>query len=354
MVRPNARLLGVGSTAPPAKSTERWIAFTRPVMVRLMALYLVTGGAGFIGSNLVQALLARGERVRVLDNFATGREVNLEGVTDKIDLHRSDLRDLDAVRKAMVGVDYVLHQGALGSVPRSVADPVTTDRVNVLGTLHVLVAARDAKVKRVVAASSSSVYGDTPTLPKVETMMLSPRSPYAVSKVATEQYLRAFHTSYGLETVGLRYFNVFGPRQDPNGEYAAVIPRFVAATLAGQPVTIYGDGLQSRDFCFVDNVVEANLKACTADGAGGQTFNIACHERTSLLDVLEVIARALGRELPRPNHLPARAGDVKHSLADIGLAGRVLGYSGAIKFAEGITRAISYYEEMARAGSAGR
>ncbi len=323
-------------------------------MVRLMALYLVTGGAGFIGSNLVHALLARGEGVRVLDNFATGREVNLEGVTDRIELHRSDLRDLDAVRKAMVGVDYVLHQGALGSVPRSVADPITTDRVNVLGTLHVLVAAREAKVKRVVAASSSSIYGDTPVLPKVETMMLSPRSPYAVSKVATEQYLRAFHASYGLETVGLRYFNVFGPRQDPNGEYAAVIPRFVSATLAGQPVTIHGDGLQSRDFCFVDNVVEANLKACTAEGAAGLAFNIACHEQTTLLEVLDVIAKALGRTLPPPNFLPARAGDVKHSLADIDRARQVLGYSGAIKFAEGLTRAISYYEEMARAGSAGR
>ncbi len=320
-----------------------------------MALYLVTGGAGFIGSNLVHALLARGERVRVLDDFSTGREVNLEGLGEKIDLHRADLRDLDAVRKAMLGVDYVLHQGALGSVPRSVADPLTTDRVNVLGTLHVLVAAREAKVKRVVAASSSSIYGDTPTLPKVETMMLSPRSPYAVSKAATEQYLKAFYLSYGLETVGLRYFNVFGPRQDPNGEYAAVIPRFVAATLAGEAVTIYGDGLQSRDFCFVDNVVEANLKACTAEGAAGQAFNIACGERTTLLEVLEQIAKALGKALPPPRLLPARAGDVKHSLADIDRARQVLGYSGAIKFAEGITRAISYYEDMARAArSAGR
>jgi UDP-glucose 4-epimerase len=316
-----------------------------------MALYLVTGGAGFIGSNLVHALLERGESVRVFDDFSTGREQNLADVAGKIDLHRGDLRDEAAVKRAMQGVTYVLHQGALPSVPRSVADPITTNQVNVLGTLHVLIAARDAGVKRVVAASSSSIYGDTPTLPKIETMVLSPMSPYAVSKVATEQYLKAFYKTYGLETVGLRYFNVFGPRQDPSSQYSAVIPRFVTLLLAGKPATVTGDGLQSRDFCYIENVVQANLLACTAPKAPGQACNVACNERVTLLEVLELIGKLLGKPVPPPEFIPARASDVKHSLADITLAREVLGYTAPVKFAEGLSRAIEWYRNDSASGS---
>lgn len=311
-----------------------------------MPLYLVTGGAGFIGSNLVHALLARGEGVRVFDDFSTGREENLAGVAGKVEIVRGDLRDADAVERAMQGVTYVLHQGALPSVPRSVADPITTDRVNVLGTLHVLLAARDAGVRRVVAASSSSIYGDTPTLPKIETMLLSPMSPYAVSKAATEQYLKAFHKTYGLETVGLRYFNVFGPRQDPKSQYAAVIPRFITATLRGEPATVYGDGQQSRDFCFIDNVVEANLKACTAEGAAGLAFNVACGERTTLLELLEQVFVLAGRRV-EPVFDAGRAGDVKHSLADIGRARELLGYTASVRFADGLRRTFEWYQRGA-------
>jgi UDP-glucose 4-epimerase len=307
-----------------------------------MARYLVTGGAGFIGSNIVHTLVSRGESVRVLDNFSTGREANLDGVRDRIELVRGDITELAEVRRAVAGVDYVLHEGAIPSVPRSVEQPLESDRANVLGTLNVLVAARDAKVKRVVYAASSSAYGETPTLPKVETMATDPLSPYAVSKLAGEHYLRVFWLNYGLETVSLRYFNVFGPRQDPKSHYAAVIPRFVNAYLDGVPATVYGDGEQSRDFCYIENTVEANLLACTAPGAAGRVFNVACAERVSLLQVIDVLGQIFGGRIA-PHHEPGRPGDIKHSLADITAARQTLGYEGRVKFAEGLRRTVDWY-----------
>lgn len=311
-----------------------------------MATYLVTGGAGFIGSNLARALVARGETVRVLDDFSSGREENLAGLEAQITLHRGDVTDAAAVRAATVGCDFVLHQAAIPSVPRSIEAPLATDRANVLGTLTVLDAARAAGVQRVVFAASSSAYGETPTLPKVETMPPSPLSPYAVSKLAGEHYLRAYFLCYGLETVALRYFNVFGPHQDPASEYAAVIPRFVTAALRGEGPVIYGDGLQSRDFCFIDNAVEANLLACTAKDAPGQVFNVACGVRTTLLDVVAALGRIVGRELS-PRHLPARAGDIRHSLADIGRARSVLGYTASVSFEAGLARTVDWFAARA-------
>ena len=311
-----------------------------------MATYLVTGGAGFIGSNLARALVARGETVRVLDDFSSGREENLAGLEAQITLHRGDVTDAAAVRAATVGCDFVLHQAAIPSVPRSIEAPLATDRANVLGTLTVLDAARAAGVRRVVFAASSSAYGETPTLPKVETMPPSPLSPYAVSKLAGEHYLRAYFLCYGLETVALRYFNVFGPHQDPASEYAAVIPRFVTAALRGEGPVIYGDGLQSRDFCFIDNAVEANLLACTAKDAPGQVFNVACGVRTTLLDVVAALGRIVGRELS-PRHLPARAGDIRHSLADIGRARSVLGYTASVSFEAGLARTVDWFAARA-------
>ncbi len=311
-----------------------------------MATYLVTGGAGFIGSNLARALVARGETVRVLDDFSSGREENLAGLEAQITLHRGDVTDAAAVRAATAGCDFVLHQAAIPSVPRSIEAPLATDRANVLGTLTVLDAARAAGVRRVVFAASSSAYGETPTLPKVETMPPSPLSPYAVSKLAGEHYLRAYFLCYGLETVALRYFNVFGPHQDPASEYAAVIPRFVTAALRGEGPVIYGDGLHSRDFCFIDNAVEANLLACTAKDAPGQVFNVACGVRTTLLDVVAALGRIVGRELS-PRHLPARAGDIRHSLADIGRARSVLGYTASVSFEAGLARTVDWFAARA-------
>jgi nucleoside-diphosphate-sugar epimerase len=307
-----------------------------------MATFLVTGGAGFIGSNLARALVARGDRVRVLDNFSTGREENLAGLERSITLVRGDVRDPDAVTQAISGVDYVLHQAALPSVPRSIEAPVETDQVNVHGTLVVLEAARKAKVKRVVFAASSSAYGETPTLPKVETMAPDPLSPYAASKLAAEHYLKAYFLCYGLETVALRYFNVFGPHQDPQSQYAAVIPRFVTAALEGGQPVIFGDGEQSRDFCHIENAISANLLACTASGAAGHVFNVACGVRTTLLDVVHMLSEIVGRKVT-PIHEPARAGDIKHSLADIGKARAILGYSAGVSFAEGLQRTVDWY-----------
>jgi nucleoside-diphosphate-sugar epimerase len=309
-----------------------------------MALFLVTGGAGFIGSNLAHALVSQGADVRLLDDFSTGREENLAGLEGRVDLRRASITDGAAVAAAMEGVDYVLHQAARPSVQRSVEDPLETDRVNTHGTLTVLDAARKAGVKRVVFAASSSAYGETPTLPKVETMPPDPLSPYAVSKVAGEQYCRVFHGVYGLETVALRYFNVFGPRQDPKSHYAAVIPKFVTAALCGGVPVIFGDGSQSRDFCFIDNVVEANLKACTAPAAPGRYFNVACGERTTLLDVLAALSGIVGHEIV-PRFEPRRTGDIKHSLADIGLARSVLGYTASVDFAEGLRRTVAWYRD---------
>jgi UDP-glucose 4-epimerase len=310
-----------------------------------MAQYLVTGGAGFIGSNLVHALVERGERVRVLDNLSTGRMENLADLVERVEIHRGDITDAAAVARAVAGVDYVLHQAAIPSVPRSVDDPIGSDTANVHGTVTVLDEARKAGVKRVVYAASSSAYGDkAPGEAKVETMIPDPLSPYAVAKLASEHYCRVFYLTYGLETVALRYFNVFGPRQDPKSQYAAVIPNFVTAALHGRPATIYGDGETSRDFCFVENAVEANLKACTAPGAAGEVFNIACGERTSLLQAVDIIGDVVGKKIP-PVHQAARVGDIKHSLADIDKARRVLGYTASIRFREGIDRTVAWYRQ---------
>lgn len=311
-----------------------------------MARVLVTGGAGFIGSHLVEALLRRGNAVRVLDNLSTGRAENLAAVRDDIELIVGDLRDADTVRRAVAGVEAVLHQGALASVQRSVDDPLTTNAVNVSGTLHVLTAARDARVQRVVFASSSSVYGDTPTLPKIETMPPRPRSPYAVSKLAGEQYCLAFSAVYGLPAIALRYFNVFGPRQDPRSEYAAVIPRFLDRMVRGLAPVIYGDGEQSRDFTYVENVVAANLAALDAPADCSGVFNVGAGERTSLLQLAAQINRLLGSDLA-PEHHPPRAGDVRHSLASIAAIGETLGYAPRVTLADGLARTVAWFREIA-------
>ena len=300
-------------------------------------MYLVTGGAGFIGSNIVEALVAAGQPVRVLDDFSNGRRENLTPFGARVESIQGDIRDLDACRRAVVGVEVVLHLAALGSVPRSVADPATSNEVNVTGTLNVLIAARDAKVKRLVYSSSSSVYGDNPTLPKHESLATAPISPYAVSKLAAENYTRVFSKVYGLETVSLRYFNVFGPRQRADSPYAAVIPLFMQAARERKPLPINGDGLQSRDFTYVANVVRANLAAATAANVSGGVFNIACGERYSLLDIVDAIAAACGHPLER-DHRPARVGDVRHSEADISSAQKQLGYRVEVSFREGLAR----------------
>jgi len=308
-------------------------------------MYLITGGAGFIGSNIAEALVNQGERVRVFDNFSTGSHQNLAGFRDRVEIAEGDLRDYDAVRRAMDGVLYVSHQAALRSVERSVDDPLASDEVNVHGTLHVLMAAREAKtVRRVVYASSSSVYGDNPALPKMEDQTPLPVSPYAVSKLAAEHYCRVFTRLYQLETVSLRYFNVFGPRQDPASRYAAVIPLFMQAALEGRPLEVHGDGEQSRDFSYIDNVVQANLLSCTTPGVGGEVFNIACNERHSLLDLVGVIERLVGRPLER-QHSGPRRGDVRHTLAAIDKAKRMLGYSPTVGWEDGLRRT---FEALAR------
>lgn len=308
-----------------------------------MALYLVTGGAGFIGSNIISELLARGAQVRVLDNFSTGRRENLLPYAAALELIEGDLRDFPTVQRAVRGVDYVLHQAALPSVQRSIDDPLTTHAVNATGTLNLLWAAHEAGVRRVVAASSSSVYGDSPTLPKVETMLPRPKSPYAVSKLAAEQYCLAFTQAYGLETVCLRYFNVFGPRQDPTSQYSAVIPKFIMALLQGQAPVVHGDGLQSRDFTYVANVVEANLLAATAQEATGKTLNIACGERFSLLDLIGMLNDILGTQIA-PIHDPVRTGDVRHSLADIAAAAETLHYIPRTDFLTGLRQTVAWYQ----------
>jgi len=307
-----------------------------------MAVYLVTGGAGFIGSNIAAELVKQGEEVRVLDNLSTGRRENIAGLEHDIWLVEQDITDLEAIRPAFEGVDYVLHQAALPSVPRSVEDPIATNQVNVNGTLNVLVAARDAGVERVVYASSSSVYGQNPDLPKHESMRPQPISPYAASKLAGETYAAAFYEVYGLETVSLRYFNVFGPHQDPASQYAAVIPIFVSQMLDGKPPMIFGDGEQSRDFSYVANVVHANLCAAQAEGAAGQVFNTACGQRSTLNQLVEYLNEILGTEV-EPEYTSERAGDVKHSLADISAAQEVLGYTPQIDFREGLDLAAQWY-----------
>jgi UDP-glucose 4-epimerase len=306
-------------------------------------MYLITGGAGFIGSNLAEALVASGEKVRVFDNFSTGSMDNLSAIRDRVEIVEGDLRDLAAVRRALQGVRYVCHQAALRSVERSVDDPLSSNEVNVQGTMHLLVAAREAKtVRRLVYASSSSVYGDTEALPKSEDLTPSPISPYAVSKLAAEHYCRVFTRLYGLETVSLRYFNVFGPKQSPQSKYAAVIPLFMRSALAGEPLEVHGDGEQSRDFTYIDNVVQANLLSCIVPGVGGEVFNIACGERHSLLEIAAVFGRFLGRELPR-RHVGTRRGDVRHTLASIDRAQRLLGYRPTVGFEEGLRRSFEWF-----------
>ena len=309
-----------------------------------MATYLVTGGAGFIGSNIVDALLERGDSVRVLDNFSTGREENVTGFLERVDMVRGDVCDPDTVDAAVSGADYVIHQAALASVPRSIADPTANNQVNVQGTLNLLEAAVEHGVKRFVYASSSSVYGDSEALPKVETMTPNPKSPYAVAKLAAEYYCGVFSALHGLPTVALRYFNVFGPRQDPNSEYSAVIPIFVKALIEGRSPTIHGDGEQSRDFTFIENVVAANLLACDSDTRGGRVYNIACGERYTLNQLFDALRNEIGGEV-EAIYGPDRAGDVKHSMAAIGRIQEELGYRVGLGFDEGIRRTVGWYQE---------
>ena len=304
-----------------------------------MALYLVTGGAGFIGSHIVEELARRGERVRVLDNFSTGRRANLQS---EIEVIEGDIRDRETARRAMAGVDYVLHQAAVASVQSSVADPPTTNEVNVTGTLNVLIAAREAGVKRMVYASSAAVYGNHPALPKREDMPTETLSPYAASKLAGEAYCRAFCEVYGLPTVALRYFNVFGPRQDPNSQYAAVIPKFITRMSQGKRPVIHGDGLQSRDFIYVANVAQANLLACQAQAAVGQVCNVASGKQINLLDLVGTLNQVMGIDLQPDFDAPA-PGDVKHSVADVSRLRELTGWEEQVSFAEGLRRTVEWY-----------
>ncbi|MEK6289035.1 MAG: SDR family oxidoreductase [Acidobacteriota bacterium] len=307
--------------------------------------YLVTGGAGFIGSHITERLVRDGHRVRVLDDFSSGKEVNLESFRGGVEVVRGDIRDAQLVSKAARGVDVVFHEAALGSVPRSVADPVSTHEVNITGTLNVLLAARDAGARRVVYASSSSVYGETPVLPKREEMSPQPLSPYALSKLAGEYYASVFKEVYGFEIVSLRYFNIFGPRQDLESQYAAVIPRFITALLYGKAPLVYGDGLQSRDFTYVDNVVDANLLAAEVDGVAGQAFNVACGGRYTLLDLLARLKEILGSDI-EPIHEAARAGDVRDSQASIEAAEQAFGYRVSVDFEEGLRKTVDWYRKQ--------
>jgi nucleoside-diphosphate-sugar epimerase len=305
--------------------------------------YLVTGGAGFIGSNTVDELVRRGHGVVVLDDLSSGKEDNLAEVRSKITFMKGSITDIEAVQKAMVQADYVIHLAARTSVPRSVKDPVDTNRINVDGTLNVLVAARDNKVKRVVFAASSSAYGDTPTLPKSEDMQPLPISPYGVSKYVGELYAQTFGRCYGLENVSLRYFNIFGPRQDPESPYSGVLSRFSTAFLDSTPPVVFGDGEQTRDFTYVDNAVQANILACEAPSASGRTFNIGTGHAVSLNQVLQMLQKASGKTL-ETRYEPSREGDIRDSLADIGLAKEFLGYEPTVLFEEGLERTFSWYQ----------
>jgi len=308
---------------------------------------VVTGGAGFIGSHLTERLVSEGHEVTVIDNLATGNKERLEGVLERIEFVEADIQDLQLLKKLFEGVDVVFHQAALPSVARSVEDPLRSNESNVTGTLTVLEAARAKKVGKVIYAASSSAYGDTPTLPKREDMKPAPRSPYAVSKLTGEYYCETYFRLFGVQAVSLRYFNVFGPRQDPHSQYAAVIPRFITAALTGKPACVYGDGLQSRDFTYVENVVEANMLAARSDRAAGEVINIACGERCTLLDLLKMIGRILGRTGPIPAEFTdPRPGDVRHSLADISKARELLGYRAQVTVEEGLRRTIEWYRSQ--------
>lgn len=311
-----------------------------------MANYLITGMAGFIGSSIAHALVQEGHSVRGIDNLSTGKLENLADIKNKVDFRQADLLDLDAVRDACRDIDYVFHEAALASVPRSVKDPIASNQSNVDGTLNLLVAARDAKVKRVVYASSSSLYGDTPTLPKHEKMIPDPISPYAVSKLTGEYYMTSFYRVYGLETVSIRYFNVFGPRQDPTSMYSGVLAIFISKMLKGEQPTIYGDGEQSRDFTYIDNIVSANILASEAPASevAGRFFNVATGTRVTLNYTYSVLQTLIGYSKP-PLYAPDREGDIKHSLADVSLAEEHLRYKTLVKFEEGLARTVNWYRE---------
>ena len=310
-----------------------------------MDKFLITGGAGFIGSNIADRLLEQGHAVRVIDNFLTGKRENLSKAlsSQRFELIEGDIRNLDTVRRACEGIDFVLHEAAIPSVPRSIDDPITTNEVNINGTLNVLKASYENKVRRVVYAASSSAYGDTAVLPKKEDMIPSPLSPYAVSKLTGEYYCRVFTNVYGLETVSLRYFNIFGPRQDPNSTYAAVVPRFITALLKGESPTVYGDGEQSRDFTYIENVIHANINACYApSAAAGRVLNIACGTRFTLNTVLRKLEEIVDKKA-NPKYLPPKKGDVKHSQADITNAANYIQYKIEVDFETGLRRTVDYF-----------
>ena len=309
-----------------------------------MEKFLVTGGAGFIGSNICKRLVSEGCFVRVLDNLLTGKKSNLAGIADKIEFIEADMGDSEVARSAMKDIDVILHQGALPSVPLSVDNPAATHRHCVDATFTLLLAARDAGVKRFVYAASSSAYGDTPTLPKVETMPTSPLSPYAVAKLVGEYYCSVFYKVFGLETISLRYFNVFGPHQDPTSQYAAAIPAFVTAILKDEPPTVYGDGEQSRDFTYIDNVVHANLLAARTEQTRGDVINIACGRAITVNAIIELINQVVGKEV-KPNYADPRPGDVKHSLADITRAQDLIHFDPIVPFDEGLRKAIEWYRD---------
>src|ERR1700756_4191477 len=318
-----------------------------------MALYLVTGIGGFIGSSLARTLLAGGQQVRGVDNFSTGNKENITEIANQIDFRQADILDLDAMHKACAGVDFVLHQAAIPSVPKSVVDPLGSNRANIDGTVNVLVAARDAKVKRVVYAASSSAYGDTPTLPKQEEMKPDPISPYAVAKLASEQYMISFYRCYGLETVCLRYFNIFGPRQDPSSPYSGVLAKFITQMLRGEQPSIFGDGEQSRDFTYIDNAVRANLLAAQAPAAKvvGRVFHVATGTRVDLNQTFELLKKMTGYS-GNVKYAAERGGDIKHSLADITLAAKALGYEPKVNFEEGLHRTVEWYRGQSKAAGA--
>lgn len=310
-----------------------------------MANVLVTGIAGFIGSSIARALLAEGASVRGVDNLSTGSMANIEEIRSRLDFRCEDILDLDAMNSACAGVEYVFHEAAIPSVPKSVVDPIGTHGPNLTGTLNVLEAARHANVKRLLYAASSAAYGDDPTLPKTEAMLPGPLSPYAVQKLAGEHYLSSFHRVYGLETVSLRYFNIFGPRQDPSSQYSGVLARFISQMIAGETPTVFGDGLTSRDFTYIDNVVSANLLAARATGpVAGKVFNVATGQRTTLLDAFEEIKRITGFR-GTIQHAPEREGDIKHSVADISLAENTFGYKVVAPFAHGLEQTIAWCRE---------
>jgi UDP-glucose 4-epimerase len=322
-------------------------------MERLMKMKcVVTGGAGFIGSHIAEALARRGDSVRVFDNLSTGSKANLDGFLDKVEFFRGDLRERKDIEKAMQGVEYVFHFAALRSVERSVHDPAASDETNVRGTLNLLMGAREAGVKRLVYASSSSVYGDNKVYPQIETLRTSPVSPYAVSKLTGEMYSVVFAKTFGLETVSLRYFNVFGPRQHPESQYAAVIPKFMESALRGTPLEVHWDGRQSRDFTYIDNVVQANLLAATVPGVSGEFFNIACGETFSLLQIARELEKLVGHSLPR-KHFPQRAADVRKTWADIKKAKRMLRYLPRVSVQEGLRRTWEWFKVHHAAAPAG-